>query len=171
MLKRGVIEPSKSPWSSPVVLVTKKDGTTRFCVDYRALNNVMIKDAYLLPRVDECLDYEQRPRKLFISLAFPGVDQFCTATILSESVCTPSSETTWPKNLTDFCNSIHFDGFAVSIFALDFGRCAFTHTTKRKLHFLQLFHFTVTPFGLANSPFTFERLMEDVLRGRNFLFL
>jgi hypothetical protein len=56
MLKKGVIEPSKSPWSSPVVLVTKKDGTTRFSVDYRALNNVMIKDAYPLPRVDECLD-------------------------------------------------------------------------------------------------------------------
>ena len=56
MLKRGVIEPSKSSCSSPVVLVTKKDGTTRFCVDYRALNNVMIKDAYNLPRVDECLD-------------------------------------------------------------------------------------------------------------------
>jgi hypothetical protein len=46
---------------------------------------------------------------LLFSLAFPGVDQFCTATMLSESVCTPSSETTWPKNLTDFCNSIHFD--------------------------------------------------------------
>ena len=56
MLKRGVIEPSKSPWSSPVVLVTKKDGTTRICVDYRALNKEMIKDAYPLPRVDEFLD-------------------------------------------------------------------------------------------------------------------
>lgn len=56
MLGKGVIEPSNSPWASPIVLVTKKDGTTRFCVDYRRLNDVTVKDAYPLPRVDECLD-------------------------------------------------------------------------------------------------------------------
>ncbi|MCG7877679.1 MAG: reverse transcriptase family protein, partial [Candidatus Thiodiazotropha endolucinida] len=56
MLEKGVIEPSNSPWASPIVLVTKKDGTTRFCVDYRKLNDVTVKDAYPLPRVDECLD-------------------------------------------------------------------------------------------------------------------
>ena len=46
MLEQGVIDPSDSPWSSPIVLVKKKDGTYRFCVDFRKLNGVTIKDAY-----------------------------------------------------------------------------------------------------------------------------
>ena len=53
MLSRGVIRPSTSPWASPVVLVQKKDGSTRFCLDYRKLNS---KDAYPLTRIDDTLD-------------------------------------------------------------------------------------------------------------------
>ena len=56
LLAQGVIERSSSPWSSAVVLVKKKDGTTRLCVDYRALNDVTVKDSYPLPRVDDTLD-------------------------------------------------------------------------------------------------------------------
>ena len=56
MLQKEVIQRSASPWASPIVLVRKKDGSTRFCVDYRKVNNVTRKDAYPLPRVDDTLD-------------------------------------------------------------------------------------------------------------------
>ena len=56
MLTGGQIETSDSPWWSPVVLVTKKDSGTRFCVDYWHLNDVTVKDAYPLPRIDDTLD-------------------------------------------------------------------------------------------------------------------
>ena len=71
MLEKGVIQPSTSPWAAPIVLVTKKDGTTRFCVDYRALNCASVKDAYPLPRIDDSLD------------ALNGGRYFCTMDLMS----------------------------------------------------------------------------------------
>ena len=56
MLSRGEVEPSQGPWSSPIVLVKKKDGSTRFCIDFRQVNAVTRKDAQPLPRIDDTLD-------------------------------------------------------------------------------------------------------------------
>ena len=56
MKQQGIVKPFCSPWASPVVLVPKKDGSTRFCVDYRCLNAVTKKDVYPLRRIDDILD-------------------------------------------------------------------------------------------------------------------
>jgi len=55
MLANDIIEPAASPWASNVVLIRKKDGKMRFCVDYRRLNDVSRKDSYPLPRIEDCL--------------------------------------------------------------------------------------------------------------------
>ena len=56
MIAQGIVEPSDSPWSAPICLVKKKDGTCRFCIDFRSLNSVTTKGAYPLPRIDDTLD-------------------------------------------------------------------------------------------------------------------
>ena len=56
MLKHGVIEESHSEWSAPIVLVKKKDGTLRLCMDYHWLNSISVMDAYPMPQIDELID-------------------------------------------------------------------------------------------------------------------
>ena len=71
MIKDHVIVPSMSPWSSPVCMVTKKDGTIRFCIDYRKLNGMTKKNSYPLPRIDETID------------SLGGNEWFCTIDLQS----------------------------------------------------------------------------------------
>ena len=115
------MEPSKSPWASPIVLVQKKDGTTRFCADYRKRNDVTRKDAYPLPRIDTALD------------TLAGSKWFSTLDLLNSYWQVELEERARQK--TAFC------------------------TTEG------LFQFRVMPFGLCNTPATFQRLMDLVLAG------
>ena len=56
MAEKDLIEPSTSPWSSPAIIIPKRNGGIRFCIDYRLLNKVIIPDSQPLPRIDDSLD-------------------------------------------------------------------------------------------------------------------
>jgi len=118
MLESGIIEPSYSPWSSPVCMAKKKDGSFRFCIDYRRLNAVTEKDAYPVPHVKDALD------------SFHGAKYFATIDLLSGY---------WQIGMTERAKQC-------SAFCIRRG----------------LFQWTRMPFGLANAPSTFCRLMENI---------
>jgi hypothetical protein len=56
LLEKGYIRPSTSPWAAPMLFVEKKDGTKRMCIDYRDLNEVIVKNKYPLPRIEDLFD-------------------------------------------------------------------------------------------------------------------
>ena len=121
MLARKVIQPSTSPWASSVVLVKKKDGSTRLCIDYRKINAITHKDAYPLPRIDDTLD------------TLSGAQWFSTVDLLSGY---------WQVEVAE-------EDKLKTAFATREG----------------LYEFNVMPFGLCNAPATFQRLMDLVLAG------
>ena len=120
----GVIRPSHSPWASNVVLVRKKDGKLRMCVDYRQLNNRTVKDSYALPRIEEILDTLAGSKYFSVLDMKSGYHQ---VEVLEEHKC----------------------------------RTAFTVGP------LGFWEFNRLPFGLSNSPATYQRLMEQCLGDLN----
>jgi transposase len=120
MLKENIIEPSQSPWSSPVCLVLKKDGDYRFCVDYRKLNSVTKPDAYPLPYISSILDQLR--------------DCHYMSSIDIKSAF-------WQVEVAP--DSREYTAFTVP------GR--------------GLYQFRRMPFGLINSPATWQRIMDNII--------
>jgi hypothetical protein len=120
MLRLGVIRKSNSPWSTPCVLVKKKNGETRLCLDYRSLNQRTIKDSFPLPRSDDLLTNLQ------------GAKYFSTLDLKSGY-------------------------WQVLVKPEDIAKTAFVVPDG-------LFECIKLPFGLANAPSCFQRMMNEVLR-------
>lgn len=120
LLSQGVVERLSSPWSSPIILVKKKDQSYRFCIDYRKLNMVTERDAYPLPYISATLDKLRDARYL------------SSLDIKSAYFQVPLSESSKPLTALTVPNR-------------------------------GLFQFCRLPMGLANSPATFQRLIDRVL--------
>lgn len=124
LLAAKIIRKSKSPWSSNVVLVRKKNGKLRMCVDYRMLNNKSVKDAYALPRIEEVFD------------VLHGAKYFSTIDMKAGYYQVELEDT-------------HKERTAFTVGPLGF------------------YEYEKMPFGLSNSPATYQRLMEECLGDYN----
>ena len=129
LLATGCIEPSHSPYASGLVLVRKKDGSLRVCVDYRRINKDTIPDCFPMPRIDDLIDLVGRCKgKVFTTLdLMKGYHQI----------------------------RMHSESKEKTAFA-----CHVGHFQYRRM-----------PFGLTNTPATFQRLMSQLFSGKAWEFV
>ena len=161
MLRNDVVQPSNSPWASPIVLVQKKDGSTRFCIDYRKLNNITRKDAYPLPRIDDTLS------------TLAGSECFTTLDLVSGFWQVEVAEKDRAK--TAFCMTEGLFEFKVMPFGLCNAPATFQRLMDLVLAGLQWEHCLVYlddvivfgrnfPEHLKNLQMVFERLRQAGLK-------
>lgn len=122
MLQLGVIEPSSSPWASPITLVPKPEGQTRFCCDYRKVNAVTVRDSYPLPLISDIFDQ------------LGGSTIFSTLDLKSGYWQIPVDPEDKPK--TSFCCHMGLYQFRRVPFGLANAPAVFQRTMDRVLHSL-----------------------------------
>ncbi|MCO5593068.1 hypothetical protein L7F22_047074 [Adiantum nelumboides] len=138
LLEKELIQPSSSPFCSPVLLVQKKDGSWRMCIDYRALNKNTIKNRFSIPRIDDIQD------KLEGAAMFSRID-------LKSGYHQDKLEGAAMFSRIDLKSGYH----QICI------RSAHVHKTTFRTTF-GLYEFLVMPFGLTNAPATFNRMMDRI---------
>ncbi|MCO5599657.1 hypothetical protein L7F22_053762 [Adiantum nelumboides] len=117
LVEKGTVRPTSSPFCSPVLLVQKKDGTYRMCVDYRALNRITIKNRFLLPRVEDLFD------KLQGSTYFSRIDLksgYHQIRIVNEDIVK-----------TAFCTTFGLYEYLIMPFGLTNALATFNHMMER----------------------------------------
>ena len=119
MLENNIIQPSRSNWSSPCVVVPKSDQNIRFCTDYRKVNTITKTDVYPIPRINDCVDRIGNCKYL------TKID------LLKGYWCIPLTE----------------KAKEVSAFVTSHG----------------LYEYNVLPFGLKNTPATFQHMINNVI--------